>query len=96
MDNGQGEFKEISEETYDKMEEEKPDNSQVFKTGEIFLLKGSFFRIQSIRPKKLVMKLLPQKEAKAIREAEGKLLRERELAKLKAIQDEAAKFKGNK
>ena len=58
MDNRQGEFTKIPEEKF--QEQMKKDLPGVFKTGEIFSIRGSRFRIEKITRNKLMLKLLPQ------------------------------------
>jgi len=57
MDDRIGNFREITEEKFEKqMEEESP---LVFKEGEILEIRGSRLRIEKIQRKKLILKLLP-------------------------------------
>lgn len=56
MDDGKGHFEPISEKKY--KEQEKLEESHVFKEGEIFRIKGSLFRLHRILGKKMVLKLL--------------------------------------
>lgn len=64
MDTGRGYMEEISDDFYHKKEKESPLNSGVFKVGEQIEIKGSIFKIQSIKPKKLVLKLLKKSNNK--------------------------------
>ena len=60
MDSGEGSFKMIDEsEARELMENDYP--LGIFKVGEEVELKGSRFRIKSIKLKELRLKLLPQK-----------------------------------
>ncbi len=60
MDNQKGEFNEISEEQFtEQMQEEKP---LAFRTGEILEIRGSLFRIELIKKRKLILKLLPKND----------------------------------
>ena len=60
MDTGEGTFKEIKE-AEAKLLEEQNYPLGIFKRGEILTLKGSRFRVKSIKLKELRLKLLPQK-----------------------------------
>ncbi len=60
MDTGKGELAEISQEKATELYEK--DVKGVFITGEIVELKGSRFRIQNITPKRLILKILPDKK----------------------------------
>ena len=68
MDTGEGRFKEFSGKNEDelaekisKLSEEFPMHGGVFALGEILKLKGSKFRVKSIKPTELRLKLLPKK-----------------------------------
>jgi len=57
MDTGEGTFKMISDaETQKRIDENYP--LGVFKVGELFKIRNSLFRVQGIRPKKLILKLV--------------------------------------
>lgn len=58
MDNGNGQFKEISNEMFEKKLETR--DPMVFKVGEVLLIRGSRLRVEKILRNKLVLKLLPQ------------------------------------
>jgi len=60
MDSGRGHFEEIPEEIYEMANKQHID-SGVFKVGEELDLKGSKFRIKSIKPTELRLKLLKSK-----------------------------------
>ena len=68
MDTGSGKFKEFDakdEEEFEKKKlklfEQYPKHGGVFKIGEEVELKGSRFRVKSIKPNELRLKLLPRK-----------------------------------
>jgi len=58
MDSGNGKFEEIPEHVFDQAEGEYPLNSGAFRVGEQVEVKGSLFRVKSIKPDKLILKLL--------------------------------------
>jgi hypothetical protein len=65
MDTGEGRFEEFEadneEELNEKMKtlrEKFTNHGGVFRVGEEIEIRGSLFRVQSIRPKKLILKLL--------------------------------------
>jgi len=59
MDTGEGVFKLFTDDKVKKkLFEAYPDHGGVFKVGEIVELRGSKFRIKSIKPKELRLKLL--------------------------------------
>jgi len=61
MDTGEGRFKELKTlEELRSMQEEYPLHGGVFTKGEIVELKGSRFKIKTISPKELRLKLLPR------------------------------------
>lgn len=61
MDSGQGRFIEAeNEERLALLKEDFPLHGGVFTKGEIVELKGSRFRIKTISPKELRLKLLPK------------------------------------
>ncbi len=57
MDTGMGKMAPISETVAKELKEEK---HEFFSVGEIVELKGSKFRVHAIRPKKLILKILPR------------------------------------
>lgn len=68
MDTGEGRFKEFSGKNEDELagrinnlQKEYPKHGGVFVVGEILELKGSKFRVKSIKPTELRLKLLPKK-----------------------------------
>lgn len=68
MDTGNGKFKEFEAKDDEEFEEKKlklfeqyPKHGGVFKIGEEVELKGSKFRVKSIKPNELRLKLLPRK-----------------------------------
>lgn len=70
MDTGQGRFEQISaaneEELKRKMSELEskfPDHGGWFREGEVIEIRGSKFRVQSVKPNQLRLKLLQRKEA---------------------------------
>jgi len=57
MDTGEGKFKMISDLEVKKLiKEEYP--LGIFKIGERFRIRNSLFKVQGIRPKKLILKLI--------------------------------------
>jgi uncharacterized Zn finger protein len=63
MDNGQGKFEMLNKPTQEKinkMEADNPDHGGWFRVGEVVELKGSRFRVKSIKPTELRLKLLPK------------------------------------
>ena len=60
MDTGEGEFKELT--TKEAVEFIQQGTTGIFKVGELVVLKESIFRIKSIKPKELRLKLLPKKK----------------------------------
>ena len=60
MDTGNGHFKQLNKEDLQKLLEKNQDRpvDGLFREGEELLIKNSRFRIQSIRPKKMILKLL--------------------------------------
>jgi len=58
MDAGNGHFKESKVTEYDRMTKETPLNNGMFRTGQLVELNGSLFKIQGIRPRKLILKLV--------------------------------------
>ena len=61
MDDGKGRFIEFEEKAeLDRLKEEYPMHGGVFQKGEIVELKGSRFKIKTISPKELRLKLLPK------------------------------------
>lgn len=69
MDTGLGHFVEVPEtkdidgqkETIEKLQDEYEAHGAVFKVGEQIELKGSVLKVQSIKPKKLILKLLKKR-----------------------------------
>ena len=59
MDNGKGQFREITDEKF--KEQMKLEEPRVFKVGEILEIRGSRLRIQKISQRRIIMKLLPKK-----------------------------------
>ena len=60
MDTGEGEFKELT--TKEAVKFIQQGTTGIFKVGELVVLKESIFRIKSIKPKELRLKLLPKKK----------------------------------
>lgn len=67
MDTGEGRFKEFFGKNEDelaekisKLSKEFPKHGGIFVVGEILELKGSKFRVKSIKPAELRLKLLPK------------------------------------
>ncbi len=61
MDTGEGRFEPcIDEENTKKLLNDFPNHGGFFKIGEIVELKGSKFRVKSVKPKELRLKLLPK------------------------------------
>lgn len=59
MDTGEGEFKQFMlEEEKERLLKEHPNHGGVFRVGEELTIKGSLFRVKSIKPKELRLKLL--------------------------------------
>ena len=59
MDTGEGRFEEIEEKKYDTLKKEVGDTG-LFRVGEEVEIRGSKFRIKSIKPTELRLKLLPK------------------------------------
>ena len=60
MDDSKGHLQPIPEGVWDKLIKEYPQGDiQAFREGEILTIKGSRFKVQGIRPKKLILKILP-------------------------------------
>jgi len=57
MDTGRGHFEEIPKELYEQAERKWPGLSGVFRVGERLVIKGSKFKVQSIKRKRLVLRL---------------------------------------
>ena len=67
MDSGEGRFVTAdSIETLEGMESQYPDHGGKFTEGEIIEIRGSWFRVQKIAPKKLILKLLKKATAEKI------------------------------
>jgi uncharacterized Zn finger protein len=63
MDTGKGKFKEFQAmEELENLKQEFPKHGGIFKVGEIVELKGSRFRVKSIKPTELRLKLLPKNQ----------------------------------
>lgn len=63
MDDGRGRFRMLSEQEAKPLVENESQGlpvDHVFRTGEVVELKGSKFRVKSISPKGLKLKLLPR------------------------------------
>nr|MBC8360894.1 hypothetical protein [Candidatus Desulfatibia profunda] len=63
MDNGEGRFKmleDLESETLKNAHRKFPNHGGVFTIGEIVTLKGSRFRVKSIKPTELRLKLMPK------------------------------------
>ena len=59
MDTGQGKFKPVVDEAQKAVLERKfPDHGSIFQVGEMVRLKDSVFRIKSIKPTELRLKLV--------------------------------------
>lgn len=66
MDTGQGRFEQINaanEEEMAELESKFPDHGGWFREGEVIEIRGSKFRVQSVKPNQLRLKLLQRKEA---------------------------------
>lgn len=62
MDSGEGRFEQFDrEEELAELQESYPLHGGVFCKGEVVELKGSKFKIKTISPKELRLKLLPKK-----------------------------------
>jgi len=61
MDTGEGTFVQVIPEQWKQLVEEYPDHGGVFEIGEEVELKGSIFRIKSIKPTELRLKLVRRK-----------------------------------
>jgi uncharacterized Zn finger protein len=61
MDTGKGNFKMLEEDKYKKLID-TTDGRYLFRVGEEVELKGSKFKVKSIQPDKLILKLLKRKE----------------------------------
>ena len=67
MDNGEGRFKMLEDldiKTLKNARLEFPNHGGIFTVGEIVILKGSRFRVKSIKPTELRLKLMPKVEGK--------------------------------
>ena len=71
MDTGKGRFEPLPGEAeteaeiqqmMEAMEKKHPNHGGWFKVGEVVELKGSRFRVKSVKPTELRLKLLPRKE----------------------------------
>ncbi len=67
MDTGKGKFEQVTANSQDELaakvkalEEQFPQHGGWFRVGEIVELKGSRFRVQSVKPNQLRLKLLPK------------------------------------
>jgi len=60
MDTGNGHLIKITEDLFNKQMKEQEQNPMVFKEKEILEIRGSRFRIEKIRQKKIILKLLPK------------------------------------
>ena len=60
MDTGEGRFEQLEnlEKDFQRLKEEYPNHGGLFSVGEEVELKGSVFRIKSIKPTELRLKLL--------------------------------------
>ena len=60
MDSGKGYFKQVDKKDLERLLKENPDRQidGFFSEGEELLIKNSRFRVQSIRPKKMILRLL--------------------------------------
>ena len=64
MDTGKGNFERVDKEQLKRLLEENPDRQidGFFTEGEELLIKNSRFRVHSIRPKKMILKLLKKEK----------------------------------
>lgn len=67
MDNGEGRFETVEVPDEDKLKEQmaimeakRPHHGGWFKVGEVILIRGSKFRVKSVKPTELRLKLLPR------------------------------------
>jgi uncharacterized Zn finger protein len=61
MDTGAGRFKPVvSMEQWGELQGMHPNHGGTFRVGEELEIKGSRFRVKKIKPKELVLKLLPK------------------------------------
>lgn len=60
MDTGDGQFKMLEKQVYEKLLVEKPDRQDLFYVGEEVTIKESKFRILKITPKKMTLRILPR------------------------------------
>ena len=60
MDSGEGRFEQMKdmEKELDDLLEQYPNHGGIFKVGEKLMIRGSRFRVKSIKPKQLILKLL--------------------------------------
>jgi len=63
MDQGNGTLKQLDKRELERLLKSNPDRKVdgLFSEGEELFIKGSRFRVQSIRPKKMILKLLKKK-----------------------------------
>lgn len=62
MDTGKGNFEMLDREKLDRILETSPNLGElIFTVGEVVQVKGSFFKIVKVTPKKLTLRLLPHK-----------------------------------
>lgn len=66
MDIGNGKFEQFDPKDLEEILEQHPQHGGVFKVGEIFELRGSRFKVQSIKPKGLRLKLLPKENIRRV------------------------------
>jgi len=57
MDTGKGRIEPISKEKFEELD--KKEVSGVFRIGEVLKIKGSNFVVHALRPKKMILKVLP-------------------------------------
>ena len=64
MDSGNGYFERVDKEKVERLLKENPLRpvDGIFSVGEELQIKGSRFRVQSIRPKKMILKLLKKEK----------------------------------
>ena len=60
MDTGNGMFEMLDKKQVDNLPKEDANN--LFRIGEIVKIKQSRFRVHAIKPRKLILKLLPKKD----------------------------------
>jgi hypothetical protein len=71
MDTGEGRFEMFEkEEELEELQEQYPGRGGIFKVGEILHIRGSSFRVQSIKPKGMRLKLLSRSQKEAVKEVE--------------------------